>query len=363
MNILFKAMALNDLFLFEVAKSAVLCGSGNDPETILYRQNILKDCLDNPDLVREIYDIAKEAMEGEKKHYFGLFASKYPSSILGRSVDVLQIFVGLLRKLRNIADTRADGFRSEGFCRFFSMLKAELDDEYFNTVQNHLKELKFREGILISAELGEGNRGANYVLRKTPNRRQGWKERFFGRKQLAYTFRIDDRDHNGFSALSELKDRGINLAADALARSTDHILAFFTMLRTEVAFYVGCMNLHRQLANIGMPVSFPLPQGEGTRNHSFRGLYDACLALTVSQKVVGNDMNGDDKNPVIITGANQGGKSTFLRSIGLSQLMMQCGMFVPAEGFSATVCDGLFTHYRREEDATIEPVWENWTVT
>jgi DNA mismatch repair ATPase MutS len=57
---------------------------------------------------------------------------------------------------------------------------------------------------------------------------------------------------------------------------------------------------------------------------------------------------------VIITGANQGGKSTFLRSIGLAQLMMQCGMFAPAESFCANICDGVFTHYKREEDATMQ---------
>jgi len=74
----------------------------------------------------------------------------------------------------------------------------------------------------------------------------------------------------------------------------------------------------------------------------------------MKQKVVGNDVNADDKDLVIITGANQGGKSTFLRSIGLAQLMMQCGMFVPAESFSANVCDGLFTHYKREEDAAMK---------
>jgi DNA mismatch repair ATPase MutS len=33
---------------------------------------------------------------------------------------------------------------------------------------------------------------------------------------------------------------------------------------------------------------------------------------------------------------------------------MQCGMFVPAESFCATVCAGLFTHYKRQEDATMK---------
>ena len=38
---------------------------------------------------------------------------------------------------------------------------------------------------------------------------------------------------------------------------------------------------------------------------------------------------------MMITGANEGGKSTFLRSVGLAQLMMQAGMFVAAREFRA----------------------------
>ena len=36
-----------------------------------------------------------------------------------------------------------------------------------------------------------------------------------------------------------------------------------------------------------------------------------------------------------ITGANGGGKSTFLRAVGLAQVMLQAGMFVAAERLSA----------------------------
>jgi DNA mismatch repair ATPase MutS len=376
LNTLFNAMALGDKFLFEVTQKVILSGLDNDLDTILYRQNILKDCLKNAAIVREIYAIAVEAIASEKKVYFGFF-SKSPYLILHRAIQVLQMFVGMLKKLKHIAAEHADKFESEGFTAFFAMLNKELSDEYFASIQNHLRELKFRGGVLISAELGKGNKGANYVLRKQ-DRKQSWLqwilaqmlpeleivqaieelvkrwiEQIFAQKPSAYTFYIADRDQSGARALSELNDRGINLVANALAQSTDHILSFFTMLRTELAFYVGSLNLHGQLARMGAPMSFPLPVAPGERRHSFNGLYDVCLALTMKQKIVGNDVDADHKNLVIITGANQGGKSTFLRSIGLAQLMMQCGMFVPAESFCANVCDGLFTHYRRKEDVTM----------
>jgi DNA mismatch repair ATPase MutS len=101
-------------------------------------------------------------------------------------------------------------------------------------------------------------------------------------------------------------------------------------------------------------VSFPEPVAAGTPGFSCRGLYDVCLGLTLEARVVGNDVSADDRTLVMITGANQGGKSTFLRSVGLAQLMMQSGMFVGAEAFRADVADALFTHYKREEDPTMK---------
>lgn len=352
LNTLFNAMAAGDKFLFEVVQRAVLF-SLSDLDAIRYRQDILKDCLKNPSVVRNIYDIATESVEKGQKDFWTL-SSRYPSSVLHGSIGALETLMGMLRKLRTLADEHADEFDSEGFTALFEMLKRELGDEYFACLQNHLKELKFRDGVLISAELGKGNKGTNYVLRKPHDKKQSWIQRIFGQKPAVYSFRLAPRDEAGAKALSELRDRGINLVANALGQSTDHILGFFNMLRTEVAFYVGCLNLYEQLAEMGEPICFPLPLASTERQHAFQGLYDVCLALTMKQRIVANDVNADGNNLVIITGANQGGKSTFLRSIGLSQLMMQCGMFVPAESFCANICDGLFTHYKREEDSSMK---------
>ena len=153
--------------------------------------------------------------------------------------------------------------------------------------------------------------------------------------------------------MSELRDRGLGLAADALEKSADHILSFFLMLLTELAFYVGCLNLHERLLELGAPFSFPSATERGAPRFSCENLYDVCLALSMNRLPVGNDIAADGKSLIVVTGANQGGKTTFLRSFGLAQLMMQCGMFAPAKRFHANVVDGIFTHFKREEDATM----------
>lgn len=352
LNTLFEAMAQGDKFLFEVARQAVLSGLGT-PDTIRYRQEILRDCLKHPAVIRQMYQIPIQAIENKRKYWLGIF-SRYPSSILSESLKILGMFVNLLKTLKQIADEHAATFESEGFTRYFAMIRQELDDGYFTTVENHLQELRFRSGVLLSAELGKGNEGTNYVLRKTNHNDQHWMNRVLVRKSPVYSFTIHPRDEHGARALEELRNRGINLVANAVAQSADHIDSFLNTLRLELAFYIGCLNLAEQLAQMGEPITFPQVAPAHERYHSFTGLYDVSLALTMKQKVVGNDVTADGKDLVIITGANQGGKSTFLRSIGLAQLMMQCGMFVPAETFTANLCTGLFTHYRREEDTTMK---------
>jgi len=56
---------------------------------------------------------------------------------------------------------------------------------------------------------------------------------------------------------------------------------------------------------------------------------------------------------MMITGANQGGKSTFLPSMGIAQLMMQVGLFVSGKQFRAGLVEGLLTHFKREEDTSM----------
>jgi DNA mismatch repair ATPase MutS len=131
------------------------------------------------------------------------------------------------------------------------------------------------------------------------------------------------------------------------------VRGFFGRLRTELAFYLGCVNLYDRLTKADVPTCFPEPTSIGTRTFTCRDLRDVGLCLATEKAVSGNDIDADGSSLIVITGANEGGKSTFLRSVGTAQLMMQAGMFVTSKSLRANVTNGVFTHFKREEDDTM----------
>jgi hypothetical protein len=118
--------------------------------------------------------------------------------------------------------------------RFFKMASAELSDAYFQEIETHLHQLRFRGGTLISATLGEGNRATGLLLRRPRARRLRDRLPALGRSD--WTFEISVRDDAGLRVLGDLQARGINTVANALAQSAEHVRSFFTTLKAELAF-------------------------------------------------------------------------------------------------------------------------------
>jgi ABC-type iron transport system FetAB ATPase subunit len=347
---LFDAMGMGDDFVTNVASRAIL-SSLTTVDEITYRQEVLADCLAHPSVVRELYAVAVEAIRQEQRGFLGIL--ERPDMVVRHAVAVLEIFVGMFRRLRAIADHHAGEWHSAGFTAFFAMVVRELDDAYLSTLDGQLDDLRFRDGVLISGRLGPDGRGTDQVLRR-PGHRTGWRRLLTYPGPKSYTFRIPEVDQRGVQGRDELRDRGLDRVAEVLRQSTDHILAFFTTLRCELAFYVGCLNLYERLRSHHLPICRPEPLPLGHSVLECRALYDVCLALQErGERVVGNDISARDADLIVITGANEGGKSTLLRAIGLAYLMMQCGMFPAGEAFSAGVRPALFTHFKRAEDADL----------
>ncbi|AHH19743.1 DNA mismatch repair protein MutS domain-containing protein [Nocardia nova SH22a] len=145
----------------------------------------------------------------------------------------------------------------------------------------------------------------------------------------------------------------------ALARFRDHhpripdeLIVDFDR---EIQFYCAALDLRDRLAPFGL--SFCLPELlTDSKDLSASGVFDLALAdkLTLDKKprpVVTNDVDLSGRQRVIVvTGPNQGGKTTFARAIGQLYHLAALGMPVPAATARIRLCDRLFTHFEREED-------------
>jgi DNA mismatch repair ATPase MutS len=343
-------MAQGDRFLYDVSKEVML-HSLDDVEVLRYGQAVLADCIGHESLVREFYALVVGALE-DKRGIWSLRSST-PSITLHGAVAQLEAFAVRLRALRKVSDDHFEHVGSEGLQRLLRTVRNDLDDAYIETLREQFRQLQFRGGVLLSARLGSDNSGADYVLRSPGTRRPGWRERARLAPRSSYSFTISPRDEAAANELSDLTNRGLNRVANAAAQAADHIESYFTMLRAELGFYVACLNLRSALLARGVPLSFPEPLPHEPFCFSCEDLRDTALVLQSADPVVGNDVEVDGRPLVVVTGANSGGKSTFLRSVGLAQLMLQCGMFVSASSYRASVRTAVFTHFGREEDASM----------
>jgi hypothetical protein len=348
LNVLLNAAAAGDQYLYDIMAAACAHAWGNDVATVLYRQAVLKDCLANPAVVRQFYEIATEPFSRDHSWSFSLYGRDAASRV-SSGVHTLQSSLDVLGRLRDTCIRHADRFTSPGFSQFFATLERNLDDAYLATARTDLDNLTFHNGLLLSAQIGGGGKAIGTMLRKPQPRDLSWMRRVLTPGGPSFTYQLHPRDDAGARAFGELQDRGLSLISETIYHSAEHVLDFIKALRAELAFYLGCLNLKERFDQIGEPVAFPEPR-ESQGHFRCRNLRDACLALTMGRPVIGNDVDAEGKPLVIITGANRGGKSTFLRSVGLAQLMMQCGSFVTAHALAASLHSGLFTHYKREED-------------
>jgi hypothetical protein len=274
----------------------------------------------------------------------------------------LEITTQAVGELRELMIAHENILVSRGLLDLCNMLQEEASEDYLAEVKRHLSQLEFKEGVLLGARLGVGKKGRDYVaLAPAPkptgsndsthrSRTRSILSRVGLGERTWYSFAIPAQDESGARALSELTNAGLEGLARTMSASSNHVLGFFKSLREQAGFYVGCSNLARTLQGVGQPLCFPTLVREPRSTLSFRGLVDPGLWLSSVEHVTPNDLLAEEKPLLVVTGANQGGKSTFLRSIGIPLLMAHAGIYVAAESFSSNLARGIFTHFRREED-------------
>lgn len=354
LKIIFKTMAKTDDLILEKVRRVMMIPL-TTPEEILYRQEVLRDLRYQDAMLEDFYAIAVRQSKALKDFKAALKSNRAKStrktSEIFESLNYLMQGQEDLIKIRSLLQQKQESWRSEGIINLLERLK--------NLPLESIKErLREANSLITGCEAGYTFQfGGGLKMEQAV---------------LNYLRPVGDAKKNSLENfyLTFLKRNAILLGTDiALKEDVSHLaeetlcqiitifqpylqkmMLFYEHYCEEIAFYMGVVQFMKRMDELYVTLKMPEPKPTGYQDTSFEQLYELSMAVYSQRKPVGNSITLKNNRLTLITGANQGGKSTFLRSYGIAQVLMQCGMPVPASKFVAPVYPQIFTHFTRSED-------------
>jgi len=140
-----------------------------------------------------------------------------------------------------------------------------------------------------------------------------------------------------FNALKGFYERNRNFFEDDILR-----------YKSELSFYLDVTALSAKISAANIPITFPRIASEMKVDIS--NCYDVTLLTKGETNIIPNDVYFDRNEPFFyLTGANGGGKTTYLRTAGSAVLLFLNGCPVPCDRAEIYPLHNVFTHFPRDE--------------
>lgn len=356
---------------------------------IRYRQDILGELLEHPNLVaglRDVLDIIALLSDYSR-------ASQWRESqlrLIAWRVSELESYIQCIMQLNSLMTQTSTDFKSEGLSALHQVVKMIINDPLFQQLQEELpvlaKEIRNVTSITIGVNLDDHLRPTEATLVSINTERfvgSSFVRRLFGGvtrnseyeglsdlhsavkalQSQSFNASLQDKDAPLlvplFHDLAEILEQSSRPVARALTRYMSINSTFLLHLEMEIAYYLGAVQLIQTIRACGLPMCRPAILPIDAREYHVSEIYNISFALRtlvnnqpcdLSRAIVRNDVHFDDTGRILIlTGPNRGGKTTYAQAIGVAQILMQAGLYVPGTLASMSPVDGIYTHFASVE--------------
>ena len=348
-----------------------------DPSVIAHRTAVFGDMLACPEIaetLNRLIPILTDIMELRR-----LEADTGETESYLESITEIELYISSLATLHRGLSPIREKLQSEAFRTLVDRITELVESDYYAELNAKLSELTARVrdirsvtiGVNLDAQLRPSSAG---VLSINP---EPFRSGDVLEKILRLNFKDDEytcianlvpfgkkQSENQKTALALAFNSAINDVYRQSLRSWKKIVQSYVLENTdfllglmpEIEFLVKGTALLRALSERELPLCTPKIV-KNTNVFCAKGLYNPCVALKVDDEIVPNDIafnQTDGAMIYVLTGPNRGGKSVITCAIGLSQALMQLGLFIPAEHAEISIADGIFTHFPTGADDTID---------
>lgn len=358
----------------------------SEEKIIKYRLDIIEDLLTNADMAHMFEELIP--MLEDLLNYNSVDNSREDAIYHINKLHELELYVDCIEKLYNYLNRPDVRINSEGLNKLKKFINETKQREAFAELEKNLSEISsgFRgvESISLGINLDAQLKPETAVLLSVNDEK--YKSGDLLDRLLSLDFSKDK--YHGISPL-EVVVRGsgaeaeiqrnilqgsLNRCLNSIFKSTvrsfspsiqkykNENTGVLESLAKELFFYLGALKLIHTMEGLGLPMCKPELASKEKRVCRLRNLYSIKLALkmhsqnpkdTLNDKIVTNDIEfGEDGRIFVLTGPNQGGKTTFIQAVGLAQLLFQLGIYVPAEAAYMSPVDVIYTHFPVEESNT-----------
>ncbi len=361
--------------------ASVLSELCEDTEDITYRADILQEFVQKPQMFLDLQCALAKLISIERERHLSnrRRADVSAEYKLGNGIGMLLGYCGICKELDKVLKQHGNSYSSEGLSGLSETVSEYVGNDGYNKLESILMvlkkcvkgyaRLKLNASLDTSFKLKEAmvlDLDCNGFFDNDMERDKLIKEDLSSRlKKLLKlgrgnknTYVIKKMNYVLEENSNEIKDKIFTNIAQILEAMISNVSSFLRKISEEMLFYEGALKLVNEMKSLGLTTSRAEVAPQDRRSMIIEGMYDLSFALYLSDKgclrpldsIVTNDVciSGQDRIQVI-TGPNQGGKTTYIRAIGILQVLAQAGIPVPASKAVISPVGQLFTHFPVEE--------------
>jgi len=336
----------------------IFCEPLRDADAVAYRHEVLRD-LEKREVLEPVSRFA-EAMGEMREHLAHVRKLHYRMQEQAWFLDAVGVYCDAVRALAQ--ELAACEVTSRGFRRLSDYLAEYVSSDRFSLLTAETLALKDAiAGIRYAVKI--------YGPRVTVSRYEGEpdysaqvQETFAKFQQGAvrnYLVRLPelaDMDHveaQIASLVARLHPDVFGTLDGYCTRHRDFLDPVIGRFDREVQFYLGYLELIGRLKAAGLPFCYPHVSAR-SKQVAADDTFDialACKLVPGGGMVVTNDLRLDGPERVfVVSGPNNGGKTTFARAFGQLHYLASLGLPVPGRSAQLFLPDRIYTHFEREED-------------